>query len=237
MDTVKNELVIKSPLGYEMSPTIGKLSLALSKAQALMEAASRDSSNPFYKSKYADLASVWRACRKELADNELAITQLPTGKPPTIGLVTILTHSSNEFIASSFAVETKKQDPQSVGSAISYLKRYALSAMVGIATDGDDDGNAASGKGNQQPVNNQRQGNYNQNNGNQQQKPKQNQQKQQVKPFDLNGTIAAFDTLGITKGDLQAFLQKPLEKLEASDISALRKYYQEAKAMVVKPPE
>ena len=226
MDGRETEVVIKSDLGYERSQTIGKLSLALSKAQASMEAASKDATNPFFKSKYADLASVWKACRKELTENELSIMQLPTGKPPTIGLVTILSHSSDEFVASSFAVETKKSDPQSIGSAVSYLKRYALAAMVGIATDGDDDGNAASGRNNQQPVNNQRRGNNRQN---QQPRPHQQPQNQQPKPIDISGTIAAFGTMGITEGDLSAFLGKTLDKIDNLDVEALRKYYKEAK--------
>ena len=130
------------------SETIGKLSEALAKAQGAMQNAVKDSSNPFFKSTYADLASVWDACRKPLSDNGLAIIQTADfvhEHPDMIFVDTTLCHSSGEWIKGRLAVKPVKSDPQSVGSAITYLRRYSLQSMVGIAPE-DDDGNAASGK-------------------------------------------------------------------------------------------
>jgi len=129
------------------SETIGKLAEALAKAQAVMEGASKSSANPFFKSKYADLASVWDACRKPLSDNGLSVTQtcdfIPEN-PEMVVVVTTLMHSSGEFISGRLAAKPVKQDPQGVGSTITYLCRYSLQSIVGIAPE-DDDGNAASG--------------------------------------------------------------------------------------------
>jgi hypothetical protein len=103
-----------------------------------MRGAVKDSANPFFKSKYADLASIWDACREPLSKNELAIIQIPQCD----GIETILAHSSGEWIKGFLKISPAKQDAQSIGSALTYARRYALAAMVGIAPE-DDDGNAA----------------------------------------------------------------------------------------------
>lgn len=129
------------------SNEIGKLAEALAKAQAVMEGASKSSANPFFKSKYADLASVWDACRKPLSDNGLSVVQ-PTeflpDQPDMVCVVTTLMHTSGEWISGRLAGRPVKQDPQGVGSLITYFRRYGLQSIVGIAPE-DDDGNAASG--------------------------------------------------------------------------------------------
>lgn len=128
------------------SPTIALLAEALSKAQAEMENARKDSANPFFKSKYADLASVWEACRGPLGKYGLAVCQMPeTGDQSGIIVTTVLMHSSGEWLASQLRMVPMKDDPQGIGSAITYARRYALAAAVGIAPE-DDDGNSASGK-------------------------------------------------------------------------------------------
>lgn len=136
------------------SESIAALSAALSKAQAIMEGASKDSSNPFFKSKYADLSAVWDACRKPLTDNGLSVVQtadfIPE-HPDMVCIETILCHSSGEWIKGRLAVKPVKPDPQSVGSCITYLRRYSLQSIVGIAPE-DDDGNAASGKKDEAPA-------------------------------------------------------------------------------------
>ena len=132
----------------EQSESIAELSAALAKAQGEMEGAAKDSSNPFFKSEYADLSSVWDACRKPLSNNGLSVVQTPEfmpDHPDIVCLDTILCHSSGQWIKGRLAVKPVKSDPQSVGSCITYLRRYSLQSMVGIAPD-DDDGNAASGK-------------------------------------------------------------------------------------------
>lgn len=152
------------------SDTIGHLALALAKAQGEITGALKDSTNPFFKSKYADLASCWDACRSSLAANELAVVQTTqrgepvridwevedsqTGEVKKYGIdsheiviVTTLLHSSGEWISSPLPLVPRDITPQGIGTAISYGRRYGLTAMVGIAQI-DDDGNAQSGRSN-----------------------------------------------------------------------------------------
>jgi hypothetical protein len=130
------------------SESIGKLAEALAKAQGAIEGAKKDSANPFFKSKYADLASVWDACRKALSENALSVVQTTDSIGDLSDLVIVntrLCHSSGEWIEGRLIMKPVKADPQGIGSCLTYARRYALSAMVGIAPE-DDDGNAATGK-------------------------------------------------------------------------------------------
>src|SRR3972149_10711995 len=119
------------------SETIGKLAEALSKAQGMMKGAIKDSENPFFKSVYADLASVWDACREPLSKNGLSVTQTTriadNGEPV---IITTLLHSSGEWMSGELLVKPVKNDPQSVGSAITYGRGYALFAMGGVGAQG-----------------------------------------------------------------------------------------------------
>lgn len=124
------------------SEQINELAEALAKAQGQIEGAKKDKANPFFKSVYADLASVWDACRKPLSDNGLSVTQCPEEADNGIAIETMLLHSSGQWIKSRYTMPVSKLDAQAVGSAITYARRYALSAVVGIAPE-DDDGNAA----------------------------------------------------------------------------------------------
>lgn len=125
------------------SESIAKLASALSKVQGKLNGAKKDSSNPFFKSKYADLESVWDACRYPLAENELSVIQTTDliGDKPC--LITTLAHSSGEWIRSVLPLFLPRQDSQTLGSALTYTRRYALAAIVGIVQV-DDDGNMAS---------------------------------------------------------------------------------------------
>jgi len=129
------------------SETIGKLTEALAKAQGQIKGALKDSENPFFQSRYADLESVWDACRGPLSTNGLSIIQgageAVEGK---VSVETMLTHISGEFVSSTFSATPEKQTPQGVGSCITYLRRYGLQSIVGIAPS-DDDGEAAEGRG------------------------------------------------------------------------------------------
>lgn len=127
------------------SPSIAKLAEALAKAQGKIKGATKDTENPFFKSKYADLASIWDACREHLAAQGLAVIQTMANGVGNVTIITTLAHSSGEWIRGDLTLKPVKDDPQGVGSAITYGRRYALAAMVGVAPD-DDDGNAASGK-------------------------------------------------------------------------------------------
>lgn len=126
------------------SSTIAKLAEALAKAQSQMRAATKDSKNPHFGNMYADLASIWEACREPLSANGLSVAQAPAGGPSEVTVHTMLMHVSGEWMSSSLTMRPAQATPQAMGSCITYARRYSLSAMVGIAPD-DDDGNAASG--------------------------------------------------------------------------------------------
>lgn len=127
---------------FEQTPTIGALAAALALAQDEMENAAKDSKNPHFNSKYADLASV-RAAAKPIYKQGLATVQQVISKPDgSIGVRTVLAHKSGEWMASRAYVKPDKSGPQAAGSVITYLRRYMLAAALGIAQE-DDDGNGA----------------------------------------------------------------------------------------------
>lgn len=151
----------------EHSETLGALAAALAKAQAAMPRAAENATNPFFRSKYADLGSVWEAARQPMADNGLSVVQFPTsggstpvatrepaaqkGEPDklvvietaTIGLTTMLLHESGEWISNTIYLPVTEEKGRSLaqgaGSIISYLRRYGLSAALGIVTGEDNE--------------------------------------------------------------------------------------------------
>lgn len=129
---------------HTMSPTIGAIAGAIAKAQSEMTAAAKDSNNPHFKSRYADLASVIDACRPQLSKHGVAIIQLPgVAQSGVVSCTTILAHGeSGEYFRCIAGLSMGKSDAHGYGSAITYLRRYTLQAMAGVAAD-DDDGNAA----------------------------------------------------------------------------------------------
>ena len=127
------------------SDAINELAKALAKAQKEIEGAHKDSTNPFFKSSYADLASVWDACREPLAKHDLAVVQTTHMDGDKTILDTTLMHSSGQFITGSYLLTPKVNDPQGMGSAMTYARRYCLAAIVGVFQV-DDDANLASGK-------------------------------------------------------------------------------------------
>lgn len=134
-----------SRLNLTMSEDTNEIAAALSKAQGDMSVASLDSTNPYFKSKYADFATIVRASRPALTKHGLAVTQqIIVGEDGQTMLHTILMHSSGQYIESRMRVVPAKNDLQTLGSCITYLKRYAYSALVGVtASDEDDDGERA----------------------------------------------------------------------------------------------
>lgn len=125
------------------SESIKELALALSKAQAVYEHAKKDVTNDFFKNRYADLASCIDAAKRPLSDNGLSVTQITDSDETGLYLETILMHISGEWISGRYPIRPIKNDPQAFGSAMTYARRYAFSAITGIAAD-DDDGNTAS---------------------------------------------------------------------------------------------
>jgi hypothetical protein len=150
------------------SENINELATALAKCQGEITPALKDSNNPFFKSKYADLNAVWSVCREPLSRHGLCVIQtIDMGEGGEPILITTLAHSSGQWIKSFSPVPVKeeivkidpnkkeeigkigpnkkayKNDPQALGSSITYMRRYNLSSIVGISTDEDDDGEKA----------------------------------------------------------------------------------------------
>lgn len=126
------------------SETISKIAVALVQAQTKMGNAIKDSKNPFFKSKYADLNAVREACLPALNESKISVLQLITNKENKNYVETILLHESGEWISSETEIKNSKpNDPQAEGSGITYARRYGLQSIVCLGAE-DDDGNAAS---------------------------------------------------------------------------------------------
>ena len=125
----------------EKSTTISSLAKALITFHVKVDKIGKDSTNPFFKSKYASLSNILDAITIPLNESGLSFSQLPSGDN---GLVTILIHAdSGEFIQAEYSMKPVKDDPQGRGSVITYQRRYALAAILGLNIDEDDDGNTA----------------------------------------------------------------------------------------------
>lgn len=135
------------------SEEINELAKALAAAQGEIKNAVKDQANPFFKSKYADLAGIVDACKIPLSQNGIAVIQgthtslNAQGEPISVvvQLETMIVHSSGQWISSIITMTPNKFDPQGIGSCLTYARRYALASMVGVAPE-DDDGNGATGK-------------------------------------------------------------------------------------------
>ena len=142
------------------SPTIMEIAKALASAQGEMSGAKKGSANPFFASKYADLAAVIGAIREPLSKHGIAHTQIPGSDEHGMYLDTILMHASGEWIRGRIRMQIPEKwdkeakewvsgdTPQGRGSVISYMRRYSLQAMTGLEAE-DDDGNKATGPGEQ----------------------------------------------------------------------------------------
>jgi len=125
------------------SATLKELATALAKAQGEIKGALKDSANPFFKSKYADLSSVVEAIRVAVTQNGLSYVQIAHDAEHAAKIETVILHSSGEWLScGSVSVPVSKADAQGFGSAMTYARRYSLSAAFGVAPE-DDDGNAA----------------------------------------------------------------------------------------------
>jgi hypothetical protein len=132
------------------SDNIGALAKALCIVQGKLKPAIKEAINPHFKKSYADLNSVWDSCRELLSVNGLSIAQLNQVAENGVIVETVLMHESGEWISGEVYLPLAKQDPQGVGSAITYGRRYGLASIVGIVSDEDDDARAASPRNAQQ---------------------------------------------------------------------------------------
>ncbi len=150
------------------SESIKQLTTALSVVQSELKGAKMDSENPFFKSKYADLTAIWSSCRSVLTKNGFAVIQTMDFDPSTgkTFVVTTLSHKSGEWMEGKLAVNPEKNTPQGMGSAITYARRYSLAAIVGVAPEGDDDGEGATDRTKQRKNSNNQDGSKSQNGSN-----------------------------------------------------------------------
>lgn len=123
----------------EKSSSIKNLAKALITFHVKVDTIKRDAKNPFFKSKYASLSNILESINIPLIESGLCFSQFPTGE---YGLTTILMHSeSGEYIESYYEMKPIKDDPQGRGSVITYQRRYALSSVLGLNIEEDDDAN------------------------------------------------------------------------------------------------
>lgn len=136
----------------EQSESIAELAKALAEAQGALASVPLNKENPYFKSHYADLGALWEAARPELSSRGLSVTQ--TFEPYTggvdgrlVNVTTTLTHVSGQWRSGTLSMPTgEKTTPQSVGSAITYARRYSLAAMLGLVGAPDDDAEGAEGR-------------------------------------------------------------------------------------------
>lgn len=124
----------------QKSDSIKELATALAKFQGVMKPIAKDASNPFFKSKYASLSAIIEDTKEPLVKCGLSYAQFPDEQD---GLTTMLMHTSGEWISATYNISPVDRKPQSLGSAITYARRYALQSILGLQVD-DDDGNEAS---------------------------------------------------------------------------------------------
>jgi len=123
------------------SETITKISAALLAFSKKMISVKKDSMNPHFRNKYASLSAIIETTQKPLSECGLMIIQTPTGENE---LTTRLLHESGEYFEDTYTMRPQKNDPQGLGSAITYQRRYAYGAILSLNIDEDDDGHDAS---------------------------------------------------------------------------------------------
>lgn len=128
----------------QTSQIITELAKALVGFHKEVSKVSKDSTNPFFKSKYASLSTILETINAPLINNGLSIVQFPEGE---ISLVTRIIHVSGEWMEATYQMKSTKETPQDRGSAITYQRRYAIGAILSLNIDEDDDGNKASQNG------------------------------------------------------------------------------------------
>lgn len=134
------------------SESIAALAKALAAFQSEVVDPARDNDNPFFKSKYVALDGLMAAVRPVLSKHGLSIMQFPGGDGQTVSMVTLLLHESGEWVESDeLRMRPTKADPQGVGSAVTYARRFSLQSILGVAWNEDDDANTASNPA-QEPI-------------------------------------------------------------------------------------
>lgn len=134
-----------------MSAEIGELASALASAQAELSPAAKNAQNPHLKNRYADIAAVYEAIRETLPKHGLSVSQIIMPHESKARVRTLLMHKSGQWLASECLMPLDRNGgPQGMGSAITYARRYSLSAIVGVVSEDDDDAEAAQPRRQQQ---------------------------------------------------------------------------------------
>ena len=128
------------------SESIIELSKAMVKFQGKIKTIKATDENPHFRHKYAGLGSIWDEIRVPLSECGLAVIQSPEVDGMNVMVITTLMHESGQFIENSLKIVSNDNRPQSIGSCITYGRRYSLASILGLSSEEDDDGNAAFGK-------------------------------------------------------------------------------------------
>lgn len=178
------------------SESIKNIALALSKFQSEVENPKNTADNPYYKSKYAPLQDVLNTVRPLLSKHGLSIVQSPSGDGERISIHTMLIHESGEWIEfDPLVLKAEKITPQGAGSAITYGRRYSLSAVLGISSEDDDDANSF-------------------------EKTQQNSgQKKQLTEKQVKRLYAIANSAGFSTADVKKVLMKDYKKTQATDLT------------------
>lgn len=209
---------------FDSSPSIDQIFGALAKAQALMKhppknrvAKFRTRSGDEYSYNYADLADTLDAITPHLNANGLVLCQFPSTIREGIRVVTVIGHESGQWISSTLFMSSDHSKPQNDGSAITYARRYAAQAMAGISSETDDDANLAQ--------------------GNDAETGQRQRQKPADRPSELSEmarkTLAAFIPLQLGIEDLEAWVGKPMNRLDDEDFATLRQMYEDVKGEAI----
>jgi len=181
------------------SESIKNLAIALSKFQNEVKNPKNTADNPFYDSKYAPLQDVLNEVRPLLSKHGLSVIQSPSGDGQSVSITTLLLHESGEWIEfDPLVLKAQKITPQGAGSAITYGRRYALSAILGISSEDDDDGNSLESA----QQNNQVSG-----------------QKKQLSEKQVKRLYAIASSAGFSTADVKKVLMKDYNKTNAADLT------------------
>ena len=208
----------------QKSSEITEISKALSEFRKEVKQPLKDANNPFFKSKYVPLENVVEAIDEVAPNHGLSFTQWPVNDGNgNVGVSTMLLHSSGQYIEyDPIYMKPDKQTPQAIGSAITYSKRYSLSAVFGITSDEDDDGNQATGNNQPKQQYNKQQNNRNtqQNNNQMKMQDKGKLELTKQKATDLADVINSQDNADPNNPTTQAqILSAYLKKIGTDDIT------------------
>lgn len=179
------------------SESIKNIALALSKFQSEVENPKNTADNPYYKSKYAPLQDVLNTVRPLLSKHGLSIVQSPSGDGERISIHTMLIHESGEWIEfDPLVLKAEKITPQGAGSAITYGRRYSLSAVLGISSEDDDDANSL-----ETP------------------QQAQKQQRKQLTDKQIKRLYAIANSAGVSVEDVKRVLMRDYNKTQAADLT------------------